>query len=103
MEKATFLILFVIWVLLFAIKGPILNAFHKEKLLLQITQKGVNYFFIFLFIVLIIAGMLFTVNAQSQFSNVSEGFEKVRSNPETNKPHKMFNIDFDLIFPKGND
>jgi amino acid transporter len=103
MEKTTFLILFVLWVLLFSIKGPILNALHKNNTLLGVSQKGANYFFVFLFIVLIIAGMLFTVNAKSQFANVSQGFEQVRNPPENAKPHRFFNIDFDLIFPKGND
>lgn len=102
MEKTTFLILFILWIFLFAIKGPILNEFHKNKLLLKITQKGLNYFFVALFIILIIAGMLFTVNAKTNFANVSEGFDKVRNNPANSKPHRYFNIDFDQIFPSGN-
>jgi len=102
MEKTTFLLLFILWIFLFSIKGVILNQFHKNKLLLKVTQKGANYFFVVLFIILIVAGMLFTVNAKTNFANVSEGFEKVRNSPANSKPHRYFNIDFDQIFPAGN-
>ena len=104
MEKTTFLLLFIVWIFLFAIKGPILNSLHKQNILVAITQKGVNYIFLLLFIVLMVVGVLFTSSAESNFDNVSSGFENYRSqNSEDKKPHRYFDINFELIFGKGND
>lgn len=101
MEKTTFLILFIIWILFFAIKGPILNELHKNGSFKNVTQKGVNYVFVFLFVVLMVVGVLFTSSAESNFANVSAGFEQVRNPPELKKPHRYFDINLDFI--KGNE
>jgi cytochrome b561 len=103
MEKTTFLILFVLWVILISIKSPLLKLLQKNDMLTHVTQKEASYFMFFLLVVLIVVGMLFTSTTQTTFGNVSEGFEKVRNNPDNQKPHRYFNIDFDQIFPSGNE
>ena len=103
MEKTTFLILFIIWVFFLLIKRPLLNLLQKNDILVNVTHKTLTYIMMFLFVVLIIVGMLFTSTTESTFGNVSDGFEKLRNPPETNKPHRFFDVDFDLIFPKGNE
>jgi amino acid transporter len=103
MEKTTFLILFVIWVVFLFAKRPLLKLLQQNDILVHITHKTATYFMLFLLAILIIAGMLFTSTTEITFGNVSDGFEKVRNSPEQNKPHRFFNIDFDLIFPKGNE
>ena len=102
MSKGTFLLLLVILLLLWAIKKAVLDTFHKNDKMVWLTQTGVNYFFTFLLILLVIIGMLFTQNTKTDFSNVSAGFKQVRDSSGADKPHRYFDIDFSRLFPSSN-
>jgi len=101
MEKTTFLILLVILLILFAMKRSVLDMLQKSGKLLWLTQEIATYFFLFLFIVLIIVGVLFTSSVETNFANVSEGFEKIRDGGDKDKPHRYFDINLNFI--KGNE
>jgi hypothetical protein len=90
MEKTTFLIILVIYAVTFGVKRTVLSSFHKNDQLKWLSQETATYLFVVLFVVLMVVGVLFTKT--NDYSNVNEGFDKIR-NPETKKrPHRYFDI-----------
>ncbi len=92
MEKTTFLVILVLFVIAFAMKRSVLNMLQKNGKLLWLTQEMATYIFFGLFIVLMIVGVLFTSQTQSDFANVNDGFEKIRDGGDKNRPHRYFDI-----------
>ena len=90
MEKTTFLILLVTYFILFGMKRSILTSFHKKNELKWLTQEIATYFFAFLFIILMIIGVLFT--KMDDYSNVSDGFDKIRNPSANERPHRYFDV-----------
>ncbi len=99
--KTTFLLLLVIYVILFFMKTGIVERLTKDGKMEWLTQTVATNFFYVLLVVLIVIGVLFTENAETQFANVSAGFEQVRSGGESDKPHRYFDINLNFI--KGNE
>lgn len=100
-SKGAFLFLLVLYFILFGLKRTFLETLQKNGKLLSVTQEMATYFFVFLFVVLMVIGILFTENAETQFANVSAGFENARSQINDDKPHRYFDINLDWI--KGNE
>jgi hypothetical protein len=92
MEKTTFLIILVIYLLLFAMKRTMLNILQANGKLLWMTQEIATYIFFFIFIVLMVVGVLYTSSTQTDFSNVNQGFEKLRTGGDKDRPHRYFDI-----------
>jgi hypothetical protein len=101
MEKTTFLILLIILLILFAMKRSVLDMLQKNGKLLWLTQEMATYIFWGLLVILITIGVFFTSTVETDFANVSQGFEKVRTGGDKDKPHRYFDINLDWI--KGND
>ena len=101
MEKTTFLLLVVAYIILVSFKRSILEMFHKSEKLLWLTQEMLTYIFWGLLFILVTVGVFFTSSVETDFANVSEGFEKVRSGGDKDKPHRYFDINMDWI--KGNE
>jgi hypothetical protein len=101
MEKTTFLLLLILYFILFAVKRTSLELLQKNGKLLWLSQEIATYIFVFIFVLLMIIGVLFTSNVENEFSNVSEGFEKIRDGGDKDKPHRYFDINLDWI--KGNE
>ncbi len=92
MEKTTFLILLVVYLLSFSMKRTMLNMAQARGKLLWMTQEMGTYIFFFIFIVLMVVGVLFTSETQKTFANVNEGFEKLRTGGDKDRPHRYFDI-----------
>ena len=90
MEKTTFLLLLVAYFILFGMKRYILVSFHKNDRLKWLSQEVATYLFAFLFVILMIVGVLFTKT--DDLSNVSDGFDKIRNPAATDRPHRYFDI-----------
>ncbi|MCK5294735.1 MAG: hypothetical protein KAJ49_08790 [Arcobacteraceae bacterium] len=90
MEKTTFLILLVTYFIIFGMKRTILVSLHRNNKLKWLSQEVTTYIFAFLFVLLMIIGVLFTVT--DDYSNVNEGFEKVRNPIENQRPHRYFDV-----------
>ncbi|MDX9743865.1 MAG: hypothetical protein RBT59_08620 [Arcobacteraceae bacterium] len=101
MEKTTFLILLIVFLILFGIKRAILEMLQKSGKLLWLTQEMATYIFFGLFILLMVVGVLFTSSTETDFANVNQGFEKIRTGGDKDKPHRYFDINMDWI--KGNE
>jgi hypothetical protein len=101
MEKTTFLILLIVFLILFGIKRTILEMLQKSGKLLWLTQEMATYIFFGLFVVLMVVGVLFTSSTETDFANVNQGFEKIRTGGDKDKPHRYFDINMDWI--KGNE
>lgn len=101
MEKTTFLILLIVFLILFGIKRAILEMLQKSGKLLWLTQEMATYIFFGLFILLMVIGVLFTSSTETDFANVNQGFEKIRTGGDKDKPHRYFDINMDWI--KGNE
>ena len=101
MEKTTFLILLIVFLILFGIKRTILEMLQKSGKLLWLTQEMATYIFFGLFILLMVIGVLFTSSTETDFANVNQGFEKIRTGGDKDKPHRYFDINMDWI--KGNE
>ena len=99
MTKVTFLILFILYLILFGVKNSVLSVFHKNKMLLWLSQTILTYIFVFLLAVLMIVGVLFV--QKDEFQNVSAGFDKIRNPPSKNRPHRYFDIDTYKDSPLG--
>ncbi len=92
MEKTTFLILLIVFLILFGIKRIILEMLQKSGKLLWMSQEMATYIFFGLFIVLMVAGVLFTSSTETDFANVNQGFEKIRNGGDKDRPHRYFDI-----------
>ena len=90
MEKTTFLILLVLYFIAFGMKRSILISLHRKNELKWLTLEMTTYIFAFLFVILMIAGVLFT--KMDDYSNVSQGFEKIRNPSENQRPHRYFDV-----------
>ena len=92
MEKTTFLIILVIFFLVFAMKRSVLNMLQAKGKLLWLTQEMATYIFFGLFILLMVIGVLFTSQTEKEFANVNDGFEKLHTGGDKNRPHRYFDI-----------
>ena len=101
MGKTTFLILLIVFLILFGIKRTILEMLQKSGKLLWLTQEMATYIFFGLFILLMVIGVLFTSSTETDFANVNQGFEKIRTGGEKDIPQRYFDINMDWI--KGNE
>lgn len=61
----------------------------------KIQSEWIVYILTVLFIVVISMGMLLD-DTKSKYSNISDGFENIRSKAEE-KPHRWFDINFDIF------
>ncbi|MDD2697623.1 MAG: hypothetical protein PHF17_02345 [Arcobacteraceae bacterium] len=69
-----------------------LNILQANGKLLWMTQEIATYIFFFIFIVLMVVGVLYTSSTQTDFSNVNQGFEKLRTGGDKDRPHRYFDI-----------
>jgi len=90
MEKTTFLLLMIVYLVAYGSKKSVLKMLHRKEKLLWLSQEVLTYIFIAIFLILMVIGVLYTKN--NDYSNVSEGFEKVRSKTNSNRPEKYFDV-----------
>jgi hypothetical protein len=101
MEKTTFLVLLIVYVILFSLKRTLLEILNKNGKLLWLTQEMATYIFWGLLFILITVGVFFTSSVETDFANVSQGFEQIRDGGDKDKPHRYFDINLNFI--KGNE
>ena len=99
MTKVTFLLLLILYFIVFSIRNNILKSFHRKNELLWLSETFLTYIFVVLFIILMVAGMLFT--PKDQYKQISKKMEKIRNSDKRKRPHRYFDIDTYKDSPPG--
>jgi len=91
MTGISFVLSIIILTIIFLVRIKIVEMINNNfNLKTKVESEWVVYFIVFVFIIVIIAGMLLD-GTKKKYGDVSAGFEKIQSRPN-DRPNPMFDV-----------
>jgi len=90
MNELIFAISFIVLIIIFLKRHKIVN-YLNYNFSIRMESETIVYILTFLFVVLIMAGMLLD-NTKEKFSDISKDYENLNPNKSDKRPHRYFDV-----------